>query len=56
MPDVKVVVVVVVVLVNYMYMVTLLFQLVVNWTGTGWCENSTRWKSCKPVRTRGRVA
>jgi hypothetical protein len=20
---------------------------------TGWCENSTRWKSCKRVRTRG---
>ena len=33
MPDVKVVVVVVVV-VNYTYMVTLLFQLVVHWTGT----------------------
>ena len=23
------------------------------WDGTGWCENSTRWKSCKHVRTRG---
>ena len=23
------------------------------WDGTGWCENSTRWKSCKPVRARG---
>jgi hypothetical protein len=23
------------------------------WTGTGWYENSTRWKSCKPVRARG---
>jgi hypothetical protein len=21
-------------------------------TGTGWCENSTRWKSCKRVRAR----
>jgi hypothetical protein len=21
--------------------------------GTGWCENSTRWKSCKWARTRG---
>ena len=21
--------------------------------GTGWCENSTRWKSCKQVRARG---
>jgi hypothetical protein len=26
------------------------------WDGTGWYENSTRWKSCKPVRTRGRGA
>jgi hypothetical protein len=26
------------------------------WTGTGWCENSTRWKSCKQVQTRGRGA
>ena len=23
-----------------------------HWTGTGWCENSTRWKSCKQVRAR----
>ena len=23
---------------------------------TGWCENSTRWKSCKQVRARGRGA
>ena len=23
------------------------------WDGTGWYENSTRWKSCKPVWTRG---
>ena len=23
------------------------------WNGTGWCENSTRWKSCKWVRARG---
>ena len=36
--------------------VTLLFQLVVHWDSTGWRENSTRWKSCKPVRTRGRGA
>ena len=21
--------------------------------GTGWCENSTRWKPCKPVKARG---
>jgi hypothetical protein len=26
------------------------------WDGMGWCENSTRWKSCKPVWTRGRGA
>ena len=26
------------------------------WDGTGWCENSTRWKSCKPVQPRGRGA
>ena len=26
------------------------------WDGTGWYENSTRWKSCKPVRTRGHGA
>ena len=26
------------------------------WDGTGWYENSTRWKSCKLVRTRGRGA
>ena len=23
------------------------------WTGTGWCENSTRWKLCKREQTRG---
>ena len=26
------------------------------WEGTGWYENSTRWKSCKPVFTRGHGA
>ena len=26
------------------------------WDGTGWCENSTRWKSCKRARARGRGA
>jgi hypothetical protein len=26
------------------------------WDGTGWCENSTRWKSCKPVWIRGHGA
>ena len=36
----------------------LLFQVVVlltgNFgTGTDWCENSTKWKSCKPVRAHG---
>ena len=36
--------------------VTLLFQLVDLWDSTGWCENSTRWKSHKPVRMRGRGA
>jgi hypothetical protein len=34
----------------------LLFQLDVPWDGTGWCENSTRWKSCKRVQVRGRGA
>ena len=24
-----------------------------HWDSTGWYENSTRWKSCKPVQTRG---
>jgi hypothetical protein len=24
--------------------------------GTEWCENSTRWKSCKQARARGRGA
>jgi hypothetical protein len=32
--------------------VTLLFQLVVHLDSPGWCENSTRLKSCKPVWTR----
>ena len=27
-----------------------------HWDGTGWCENSTRWKSCKRVRARDRGA
>ena len=26
------------------------------WDGTGWCENSTRWKTCKQVRALGRGA
>ena len=29
------------------------FNWLFHWTGTGWCENSTRWKSCKHVRARG---
>ena len=29
------------------------FNSLFHWTGTGWCENSTRWKSCKPVQPRG---
>ena len=29
------------------------FNLLFHWAGTGWCENSTRWKSHKPVWTRG---
>ena len=24
-----------------------------HWDGTGWCENSTRWKTCKQVHARG---
>ena len=32
------------------------FNLLFDWDGTGWCENSTRWKSCKRVRARGRGA
>jgi hypothetical protein len=32
------------------------FNLWFHWTGTGWCENSTRWKSCKRVQTRGHGA
>ena len=27
-----------------------------HWDGTGWYENSTRWKSCKCVQTRARGA
>ena len=29
------------------------FNLLFHWTGTGWYENSTRWKSCKQVQTCG---
>ena len=29
------------------------FNSLLHLDSTGWCENSTRWKSCKPVRTRG---
>ena len=29
------------------------FNSLCYWNGTGWCENSTRWKSCKQVQTRG---
>ena len=29
------------------------FNWLFHWTGTGWCENSTRWKSCKQLQTRG---
>ena len=32
------------------------FNSLLHWTGTGWCENSTRWKSRKRVRARGRGA
>jgi hypothetical protein len=32
------------------------FTSLFHWTGTGWCENSTRWKSCRHVRARGRGA
>ena len=32
------------------------FNSLFYWDGTGWCENSTRWKSCKPVWTRGHGA
>ena len=28
------------------------FNLLFNWDSTGWCENSIRWKSYKPVWTR----
>ena len=29
------------------------FNSLFQWDGTGWCENSTRWKSCKHVQPRG---
>ena len=29
------------------------FNSLFHWDGTGWYENSTRWKSCKPVQARG---
>jgi hypothetical protein len=29
------------------------FNSLFHWAGTGWCENSTRWKSCKQVQARG---
>jgi hypothetical protein len=32
------------------------FNSLFHWTGTGWCENSTKWKSCKQVRARGNGA
>ena len=32
------------------------FNSLFHWTGTGWFENFTRWKSCKRVRARGRGA
>jgi hypothetical protein len=32
------------------------FNSLFHWTGTGWCENSTRWKSCKRGQPRGRGA
>ena len=32
------------------------FNSLFHWDGTGWCENSTRWKSRKQVRARGRGA
>jgi hypothetical protein len=32
------------------------FNSLFHWDGTGWYENSTRWKSCKPVWTRGHGA
>ena len=33
--------------------VTLLLQVVVHWTGTGWFEFPTEWNLCKRVRARG---
>ena len=32
------------------------FNSLIHWTGTGWCENSTRWKSYKRARARDRDA
>ena len=32
------------------------FNSLFHWDSTGWCENSTRWKSRIPVRARGRGA
>ena len=29
------------------------FNWLFHWDSTGWCENSTRWKSCKHVQARG---
>jgi hypothetical protein len=29
------------------------FKLLFDWESTGWCENSTRWKTCKQVQARG---
>ena len=29
------------------------FNSLFHWTGMGWCENSTKWKSCKQARARG---
>ena len=29
------------------------FNSLFHWTGTGWCENSTRWESRKRARARG---
>jgi len=35
---------------------TCCFNLLFNWTGNGWFENLTQWKSYKRVRARGRGA
>ena len=29
------------------------FNSLIHWAGTGWCENSTRWKSCNRAWPRG---